>query len=175
MVLDSSCMSAEARVHVLKHVQALSNNPWTQDRDWWFLAGRTGCVCMKYKEQMKLFYMIDNESNFVDPQMFLLTTAIKNFLVVLLNFGGLKNQRYDNNYSFRAHQFVHFWENITLSSTDLLKFSRLCQRWDLKFLMFCASSRIRYRQDLRRKAWWSCSTSLYEVMHTWKAFGFVQP
>lgn len=57
----------------------------------------------------------------------------------------------------------------------LLKFSRLCQRWDLKFLMFCASSRMRYFHDLRLNAWWSCKTSLYEVMHTWKALGLVQP
>lgn len=71
--------------------------------------------------------------------------------------------------------YVYSRKHRTLISTDLLKFRRLCQRWDLKFLMFWASSRIRYRQDFRLNAWWSCSTNLYEVMQTWKALGFVQP
>lgn len=71
--------------------------------------------------------------------------------------------------------WLYIWGDKTSCSTDLLNLSRLCQRWDLKFLIFWASSRIKYRQDLRRNAWWSCSTNLYDVMHTWKALGLVQP
>ena len=55
------------------------------------------------------------------------------------------------------------------------KLSKSCQRCDLKFLMFCASSKMKYRHRLRRKAWWSWITSLYEVMQTWNALGFVHP
>ena len=70
-----------------------------------------------------------------------------------------------------------FWSGVPVSSRRRwdLKCSRVCQRWDRKFLMFCASSRTRYTQFLRRNAMWSCMTSVYDVMHTWKASFLDQP
>ncbi len=55
------------------------------------------------------------------------------------------------------------------------KLSKSCHRCDLKFFMFWASSRIKYLHRLRRNAWWSWITNLYEVMQTWNALGLVQP
>lgn len=138
-------------------VQCISN---TFKVKWYWV---TPCLWKHYRERRMIFFN-KNQKLYIQIFMFAVHESKYPQNISINLFFFIKMQKKDFYFLFKQKTTLEFSvkksrghasstePQVSLSdvgpytqtvSTDLLKFSRLCQRWDLKFLMFWASSRIR--------------------------------
>ena len=82
-----------------------------------------------------------------------------------------------NDKTILLFSFIHFKPQLKHDAHGkrLLKNVAVILKLISPTVLDLTSSRMKYFHFFLLKAWWSWITSLYDVMQTWNAFGFVQP